>query len=103
MNPIKTAEEPRPPVQSQGVIILRPSGEQISECRELQLVEWDVDDPGNPRNWSHGFKYWITLQLGMLAFAASIGSSITAPATASIAANINVSHEVAALSVSLYM
>jgi len=39
----------------------------------------------------------------MLAFAASIGSSITAPATASIAAYANVSHEVAVLSVSLYM
>ena len=102
MNPIKTAEEPRLPVQPQG-IILRPSAEHISESKELQLVEWDVDDPGNPRNWSHGFKYWITLQLGMLAFAASIGSSITAPATASIAAYVNVSYEVAVLSVSLYM
>jgi hypothetical protein len=102
MNPIKPTEEARLPVQSQG-IILRPPGEQISESKELQLVEWDVDDPGNPRNWSHCFKYWITLQLGMLAFAASIGSSITAPVTASIAAYVNVSHEVAVLSVSLYM
>jgi hypothetical protein len=102
MNPIKTGEEPRLPVQSQR-IIPRPSGEQISEGEKLQLVEWEVDDPGNPRNWSHGFKYWITFQLGMLAFAASIGSSITAPATASIAAYANVSYESAVLSVSLYM
>jgi hypothetical protein len=102
MNPVKTAEKPRLPVQPQG-IILRPLGEQIGESKELHLVEWDIDDPGNPRNWSLGFKYWITLQLGMLAFAASIGSSITAPASASIAAYANVSHEVAVLSVSLYM
>jgi len=99
---MKTVEEARLPVQSPG-IMLRPSGEQISESKELQLVDWDVDDPGNPRNWSRGFKYCITLQLGMLAFAASIGSSITAPATASIAAYVNVSYEVAVLSVSLYM
>jgi hypothetical protein len=102
MNPIKTGEDPRLPVQSQE-ITLRPSGEQIRESEKLRLLEWDVDDPGNPRNWSHGFKYWITFQLGMLAFAASIGSSITAPATASIAAYVNVSYEFAVLSVSLYM
>jgi hypothetical protein len=99
---MKTAEEPKLPAQSPK-ILQRQAREQISESKELQLVEWNVDDPENPRNWSYGFKYWITLQLGMLAFAASIGSSITAPATASIAAYANVSHEVAVLSVSLYM
>lgn len=102
MNTSKTAEEPRLPVRTQGKESPL-SGEQISESKELRLVEWDVNDPGNPRNWTRGFKYCITLQLGMLAFAASIGSSITAPATASIAAYANVSHEVAILSVSLYM
>jgi len=57
---MKTAEEPRLPVQSQEILLQQP-GEQINENKELQLVEWDVDDPGNPRNWSLGFKYWITL------------------------------------------
>ncbi len=35
------------------------------------LVDWDgPDDKNNPRNWSNLYKAWITLQLGMLAFAA---------------------------------
>jgi hypothetical protein len=39
----------------------------------------------------------------MLAFAASVGSSITAPATNAIATYANISHEVSVLSISLYM
>jgi hypothetical protein len=102
MNQLKTAEEASLPVKSQGTV-QRPSGEQVRKSKELRLVEWDIEDASNPRNWSRLFKYWITLQLGMLAFAASIGSSITAPATNSIAAYANVSHEVSVLSISLYM
>ena len=68
-----------------------------------ELVEWDLDDPENPRNWSNPYKYWITFQLGMLALAASIGSSITAPAGNAIATYTNISNEVSVLSISLYM
>jgi hypothetical protein len=102
MDQLKTAEEASMPVKSQGTV-QQPSGGQIRESKELQLVEWDAGDARNPRNWSRLFKYWITLQLGMLAFAASIGSSITAPATNSIATYANISHEISVLSISLYM
>ncbi|OBT82779.1 hypothetical protein VE02_09281 [Pseudogymnoascus sp. 03VT05] len=68
-----------------------------------ELVEWDLDDPENPRNWSNQYKYWITFQLGMLALAASIGSSITAPAGNAIATYTNISNEVSVLSISLYI
>jgi hypothetical protein len=80
------------------------SSEDIDKKEEKrEVLEWDKDDVKNPRNWSRCRKYWITLQLGMLAFAASVGSSITAPATNSIAQYAKVSHEVSVLSISLYM
>ena len=102
MNQLKVQEEGSPPVEAYGTG-QRSSGEQNRESKELHLVAWDIEDAGNPKNWSRLSKYWITLQLGMLAFAASVGSSITAPATNVIATYANVSHEVSVLSISLYM
>ncbi|KFY58949.1 hypothetical protein V496_05906 [Pseudogymnoascus sp. VKM F-4515 (FW-2607)] len=68
-----------------------------------ELVDWNLNDPDNPRNWSSSYKYWVTFQLGMLALAASIGSSITAPAGKEIAKYTNISSEVSVLSISLYI
>ncbi|OOF91986.1 hypothetical protein ASPCADRAFT_134023 [Aspergillus carbonarius ITEM 5010] len=66
-------------------------------------VQWDPDDPLNPQNWSTSYKWWVTFQLGMLALAGSLGSSITTSADDTIAKYIGVSSEVAVLDVSLYM
>jgi MFS family permease len=65
------------------------------------LVDWEPNDPDNPRNFSTTFKVWITFQLGMLALAASLGSSIIAPAENVIAKYTNVSTKVSVLSISL--
>ena len=66
-------------------------------------VKWDPDDPLNPQNWPVRYKWWVTVQLGMLALAGSLGSSITTSADDTIAEYIGVSSEVAVLDVSLYM
>jgi hypothetical protein len=78
-------------------------GEQQHESKDPNLVEWDEDDREYPRNWSTGYKCWVTFQLGMLALAASLGSSIISPAESAIAAYVGVSREVAVLSISLYV
>jgi hypothetical protein len=67
------------------------------------VVGWERDDPENPRDWSLGFKVWITFQLGMLALSGSLGSSIIAPAEEVIAEYVGVSSEVTVLMISLYM
>jgi hypothetical protein len=67
------------------------------------LVKWDHDDPLNPQNWSVKYKWWVTFQLGMLALAGSLGSSITTPADDTIAEYTGVSNELAVLDVSLYL
>jgi hypothetical protein len=78
-------------------------GERQHESRNPNLVEWDEDDRECPRNWSTVYKCWITFQLGMLALAASLGSSIISPAGTTIATYTGVSQEVAVLSISLYV
>jgi len=70
---------------------------------DANIVTWEVDDKDNPFNWSSGLKVWITFQLGMLAMAGSLASSIVSPANEIIADYIGVSKEVGVLSVSLYM
>jgi hypothetical protein len=67
------------------------------------LVKWDVDDPMNPQNWPARYKWWVTFQLGMLALAGSLGSSIMTPADSIITNYVGVSREVGVLDVSLYL
>lgn len=78
-------------------------GEEQHESKDPYLVAWDADEPANPRNWSTAYKSWITFQLGMLALAASLGSSVVSPAEDDIAAYVGVSSEVVVLMISLYM
>jgi hypothetical protein len=69
----------------------------------VYLVKWDKNDTLNPRNWPVGYKCWVTFQLGMLALAGSLGTSITTPADDTIAEYVGVSNEVAVLDVSIYL
>lgn len=71
--------------------------------KEAYCVDWELNDPENPRNWTTAYKGWLTLQLGMLAFASSLGSSIISPANNAISRYAHVSPEVATLSLSLYV
>ncbi|EXJ85864.1 hypothetical protein A1O1_06233 [Capronia coronata CBS 617.96] len=68
------------------------------------LVGWDGDnDPENPQNWSTGVKVWVTFQLTLLAFAASLGSSILSSANPTLAKYLGVSEIVVTLDTSLYI
>ncbi|UZJ53743.1 hypothetical protein CBS101457_003063 [Exobasidium rhododendri] len=77
--------------------------EEKKEEKDIYLVGFESGDKENPREWSNLYKAWVTLELGFLAFAASLGSSIISPANAVIAAQFHVSSEIMILSVSLYL
>lgn len=79
--------------------------EKIENAEESDpfLVKWEENDQKNPFNWSMKYKAWITFQLGMLALAASLGSSIISPGEAAIAKEFGLSQEVSVLSISLYV
>lgn len=92
--PLGDEENPLPPQQD----------EFKEDGIDPNIVGWDGDnDPENPRNWTNGYKSWITFQLGMLALSASLGSSIIAPGEANIAKYVGVSTEVAVLAISMYI
>jgi hypothetical protein len=81
----------------------RPSKEDNAENLETYLVKWEENYPANPRNWSTGYRRWITVQLAMVAMAASLGSCIIAPAEPVIGQYTGVGREVLVLCISLYM
>jgi predicted MFS family arabinose efflux permease len=87
-------DEENPPLQTVDI---------ASDPVDPFLVKWAPDDPGNPYNWTTGRKSWITFQLGMLAFAASLGSSIIAPGEPAINKYTGVSEEASVLTISLYI
>lgn len=78
--------------------------DKAEDDRAAHQVAWDgPDDPQSPRNFSRRKKIWITFQLGMLAEAASMGSSILSPAIPIVSEYLGVSEEVGILSTSLYI
>lgn len=78
-------------------------GKQQIDLDPAFIVKWDRDDPLNPQNWPVRYKWWVTFQLGMLALAGSLGSSIITPADSIIANYVGVSSEVSVLDVTLYL
>lgn len=70
---------------------------------DRNIVGWDKNDKENPREWQTRYKIFVTFQLGLLALAASLGSSIISPATDTIAQVVGVSEEAAVLCLSLYV
>ncbi|TVY27514.1 putative transporter [Lachnellula hyalina] len=94
-------EETAPPTSKEDV----EANEDVeTQERDSNIVGWEGDaDQENPRNWSPAYKSWITVQLGFLALAASLGSSIISPAGNVVAEYMGVSSEVSVLSISLYI
>jgi hypothetical protein len=77
--------------------------EMVKDGADPYLVHWEENEQANPKNWSTVYKCFITFQLGMVALAASLGSSIISPAEAAIGKYTGVGREVSVLCVSLYM
>ena len=67
------------------------------------VVRFEDGDPDNPKNFHPYFKAWLTFEMGMLALAGSLGSSIIAPAEATIAEDLNISIEATVLTVALFV
>lgn len=79
------------------------TGEEELRGKQAFLVRFDHGDPENPKNFNPYFKAFITLEMGLLAFAGSLGTAIISPAEAVISQKFNVSLEVTVLVLALYI
>jgi hypothetical protein len=68
-----------------------------------RLVTFVDNDPENPKNWSKGFKWWITMVVAFTCFVVALCSSVITADIASVAREFDVSEEVALLSVSVFV
>jgi hypothetical protein len=80
-----------------------PTSESHNKHSDRINVHWEPNDPSNPYNFPNGKKWFITAQLGLLAFMASLASSITAPANTAIASYLGINHSASVLTISLFV
>ncbi|KAI0415010.1 major facilitator superfamily domain-containing protein [Xylaria grammica] len=68
-----------------------------------RLVTFQPNDPENPKNWSKGFKWYITMVVAITCFVVAFASSIVTPDIDGVAEEFDVSNEVALLSITLFV
>ena len=67
------------------------------------LVDWNLDDPQNPRNWSTPKKLFVTFQICLLTTSVYIGSAIYTAGLEGIEAQFHVSPVKALLGLTLFV
>ncbi|KZO96495.1 MFS multidrug transporter [Calocera viscosa TUFC12733] len=71
--------------------------------RSYELVTFTLSDPGNPKNWSKGFKWWCTMVVAFTCFAVAFASSVITADLAGVSREFGVSDEVALLSITVFV
>lgn len=79
----------------------RASGEPAHRVRTA--VDWEPNDPENPQLWPRWRKLLHMLQIGILAFAVTTGSSLITPSLSEIAAEFGVSQTASIATLSVYV
>lgn len=67
----------------------------------MHYVNWDVNDPECPYNWSASYRWFLTILLAMLVVSAAFGSSVITGRLNGVVESFGCSEEVAILQVSL--
>lgn len=67
------------------------------------LVDWAVDDPQNPQNWSTPKKFFVTFQICLLTTSVYIGSAIYTAGLPGIEADFHISPVKALLGLTLFV
>ena len=71
--------------------------------KDKYLVEFNKDDPDNPKNFNVVYKWYLSILSGIFILNATFASSAPSTATAEVMAEFNKSQEVAILMVSLFL
>ncbi|KAL2316488.1 MFS family membrane transporter [Schizosaccharomyces pombe] len=67
-------------------------------AEDQYLVTWDgPDDPLNPRNWSHSYKWWIVIQVSVITIVVTFASSVYSSGIIDIASELHSSIPVSTL------
>ena len=70
---------------------------------DYELVDWQKDDPANPRNWSTPKKFFVTFEICLLTTSVYIGSAIYTAGIQGVMSDFGVSQVVAVLGLTLFV
>lgn len=82
--------------------VARQSGQKEGE-RRYKLVTFTPNDPENPKNWSKAYKWWCTMCVAITCFVVAFASSVITADIKGVTEDLNVSNELALVSVSLFV
>lgn len=71
--------------------------------KDINLVEFEPNDPENPQNWSLGKKVFATGMVCLITFSIYVGSAIYSPGVMSVEEQFHVSESVAVLGLSAFV
>lgn len=86
-----------------GQIIKPVKSNATGKIDDYKLVTFTVDDPENPKNWSKAFKWYCTMVVAFTCFVVAFCSSIITPGVGQVQEELNVSREVALLTVTVFV
>ncbi|KAG9033819.1 hypothetical protein FS837_002381 [Tulasnella sp. UAMH 9824] len=89
-----------------GDLVDAPGEPKLDEKTEHSryLVKWDgPDDPENPKNWSVGYRWYITGIAGLLVLNATFASSAPSGVLGQLIPEFHLSHTLAVLTISLFV
>jgi hypothetical protein len=68
-----------------------------------KLVAFTPDDPGNPKNWSKGYKWYCTMTVSFTCFSVAFASAVITADLHGPARDLHASNEVVLLTISLFV
>jgi hypothetical protein len=71
--------------------------------QDYKLVSFVDGDPGNPKNWSKPFKWYITMVVAITCFVVAFCSSVITSDIGGVSESFGVSHEVALVPISVFV
>ncbi|KAJ6568410.1 major facilitator superfamily domain-containing protein [Mycena vulgaris] len=77
--------------------------EKTGDIPDPYLIDWDEDDPDNPRNWSFRKRAFVAACISLLTFSVYIGSAIYTSSIPGLIEEFHVSLTMATLGLTLYV
>lgn len=88
---------------AQGILPKRTISRLTGKEEEHELVTFKIGDSENPKNWSKTYKWYVTAVVAATCFVVAVASSIITADLEGPAEEFHVSHEVALISVTLFV
>jgi hypothetical protein len=86
-----------------GQILREVRSNVTGKLERYELVTFKINDPENPKNWSKAYKWWCTMCVAITCFVVAFNSAVITADLEGVAAEFNVSMEVALLTITLFV